>query len=196
MKKKPFYKKLITISNELEEKYLSKIRTKKSDFTRKRKITLKDIFLQMFFNKGKSQKNEIHDFYGEVNKDMSISATAFANARMKFNPEALLLIMQDLIKEEYSTPDNLITLNDYYVLAVDGSDFVFPSTIKNREKYGQAQGDKHGNAKVMSSISTYFDCINKIFLDVSINNYKFSERKSAMEHLEKAKEIYLRMQRH
>jgi len=93
MKKKSFYKKLIAISNELEEKYLSKIRNKKSDFTRKRKITLKDIFLQMFFNKGKSQKNEIHDFYGEVNKDMSISATAFANARMKFNPEALLLIM-------------------------------------------------------------------------------------------------------
>lgn len=189
MKKKSFYKKIIDISNKLKEKYINKIRTKKSDFTRERKITLKDIFLQMFFNKGKSQKNEIYDFYGEVNKDMSVSATAFANARMKFNPKALLLIMQDLIKEEYSTKNNLITLNDYYIMAVDGSDFVFPSTLKNREKYGEARGDKYGNAKVMSSISTYFDCINKIFLDVSINNYKFSERKSATKHLEKAKEI-------
>jgi len=189
MKKKSFYKKIIAISNKLEEKYLSKIRTKKSDFTRTRKITIKDLFLQMFFNKGKSQKNELYDFYGEVNKDMSVSTTAFVNARLKFNPEALLPIMQDLIKEEYATPDNLITLNDYYILAVDGSDFVFPSTQKNREKYGEAQGDKYGNAKVMSSISTYFDCINKIFVDVSINNYKFSERKSALVHLEKSKEI-------
>jgi hypothetical protein len=61
MKKKSFYKKIIAISNKLEEKYLSKIRTKKSDFTRTRKITIKDLFLQMFFNKGKSQKNEIYD---------------------------------------------------------------------------------------------------------------------------------------
>ena len=56
MKKKSFYKKIIAISNKLEEKYLSKIRTKKSDFTRMRKITIKDLFLQMFFYKGKSQK--------------------------------------------------------------------------------------------------------------------------------------------
>ena len=33
MKKTSFYKKIISISNELEEKYLSKIKTKKSDFT-------------------------------------------------------------------------------------------------------------------------------------------------------------------
>jgi len=189
MRKKLFYKKLIAISNQLEEKYLSKIRTKKSDFTRRRKITVKDIFLQMFFNKGKAQKNEIYDFYGEVNQDMSVSTTAFVNARMKFNPEALLLIMQDLIKEEYATPDNLITLNGYFIMAVDGSDFVFPSTEKNKEKYGEASGDKYGNAKTMSSISTFFDCINKVFVDVSINEYKCSERKSAINHLEKSKQI-------
>jgi len=133
MKKNSFYKKIISISNELEEKYLSKIKTKKSDFTRTRKVTIKDLFLQMFFNKGKSQKSEIFNFYGEMKKNMTVSTTAFYNARMKFNPEALLLIMQDLIKEEYVTIDNLITLNGYYVMAIDGSDFVFPSTKKTKK---------------------------------------------------------------
>ena len=64
MKKKSFYKKIIAISNKLEEKYLSKIRTKKSDFTRTRKITIKDLFLQMFLIKENLKKMNYMIFMG------------------------------------------------------------------------------------------------------------------------------------
>jgi len=183
--KKSFHKRVLEISEQLEKKYLSFIRIKSGDFTRHRKITLQDLFLQMFANKGKSQKNELYDFYEDVKKTMDISQTAFYNARMKFNPEALLTIMQDLMKEVYEEPDNLVTLNNYYVMAIDGSDFVIPSTDNNKENYGEAAPDKYGNAKTMASISTIFDCINKLFLDLSINPYKYSERNSASEHLKR-----------
>lgn len=143
----------------------------------------------MIANKGKSQKNEIYNFYKDVNKPMDVSQTAFYNARMKFNPEALLTIMKDLIKEEYDDPENLVTLNGYYVMAIDGSDFVFPNTESNKEKYGEAKADSYGNAKTMSSISTIFDCINKLFLDVSIQSFKYSERKSASKHLNEVQKI-------
>ncbi len=181
--KSPFYKRLLAISNRLCTDYIETIRSKRSDFTRLRKVSLHDLFLQMVANKGKSQKNELYDYYSEVKASMDVSATAFYNARMKFNPEALLTIMQDLTKEEYENPVDLVTLNGYYVMAVDGSDFLLPNTEKIREKYGYCTNQKEHQGQAMSSISTIFDCINKLFLDVSINPYKYSEHSSALNHL-------------
>lgn len=174
--KRAFYKRILQTAKNLKENYIDQIRTNPGDYTRNRKVMVEDLFLQMLSNKGMSQKNEIHNFYEDVNKHMDVSQTAFYNARMKFNPEALLTIMKDLISEEYSEPEDLVTLNGYYVMAVDGSDFVLPDTKENKEKYGVAPADKYGDAKVMTSISTYFDCINKLFLDVSINKYRYSEQ--------------------
>jgi len=181
--KRAFYKRILETAKSLKENYIDQIRTNPRDYTRNRKVRVEDLFLQMLSNKGMSQKNEIHNFYEDVNIHMDVSQTAFYNARMKFNPEALLTIMKDLVSEEYSEPEDLVTLNGYYVMAVDGSEFVLPDTKENEEKYGVASADKYGNAKVMASISTYFDCINKLFLDVSINKYKYPEQKSASQHL-------------
>ena len=181
--KRPFYKRLLAIGNCLCTDYIETIRSKSSDFTRLRKISLQDLFLQMVANKGKSQKNELYDYYSEVKASMDVSATAFYNARMKFNPEALLTIMQDLTKEEYENPVDLVTLNGYYVMAVDGSDFSLPNTEEIRGKYGHSTNQNEHQGQAMSSISTIFDCINKLFLDVSINPYKYSEHSSALKHL-------------
>ncbi len=83
--KKAFYKRLLAISNQLTSNYTKRIRSKSSDFTRQRKISLQDLFLQMIANKGKSQKNKLYDYYSEVKASMDVSATAFYNARIKFN---------------------------------------------------------------------------------------------------------------
>ena len=105
MKKKSFFRKAIDLSNNIETRYIDDIRMHETDFTRHRKITLPHIYLQMFANKGKSQKNEINDFYKDIKLPVEVSQTAFYNARMKFNPEALLKIMQDLMTQ---TPLNTL----------------------------------------------------------------------------------------
>lgn len=188
MKKKSFFRKVIELSNSLETRYLDDIRMRESDFTRHRKITLSHLYLQMFGNKGKSQKNEIDDFYKDIKSPVKVSQTAFYNARMKFNPEALLKMMQDLMQETYETDDFLLTLNGYFVCAIDGSDFILPSTSSNKEIYGAAENASVTEV-VMASVSSAFDCINKLFLDIKINPYKYSEHITATEHLKKVKEI-------
>ena len=188
MKKKTFLRKVIDLSNNLKTRYIDDIRMNKTDFTRNRKITLSHIYLQMFANKGKSQKNEIDDFYKDIKESVEVSQTAFYNARMKFNPEALLKIMQDLIHETYETDDSLLTLNGYYVCAIDGSDFILPSTPSNREDYGVAENTNNTEVAI-ASVSSIFDCINKLFLDIQINKYKYSEHFSAKDHLKKVKDI-------
>ena len=188
MKKKSFFRKAIDLSNNIETRYIDDIRMHETDFTRHRKITLPHIYLQMFANKGKSQKNEINDFYKDIKLPVEVSQTAFYNARMKFNPEALLKIMQDLMKETYETEDCLLTLNGYFVCAIDGSDFILPSTPSNKETYGIAKNASSAEV-AMASMSSAFDCINKLFLDIKINTYKYSEHIPAKEHLRKVKEI-------
>jgi hypothetical protein len=189
--KRDFYKRLIKTSKDLKVDYMDDIRTNSSDFTRSRKTKVEDLFLQMIANKGTSQKNEIHNFYKDMRKDMNISQTAFYNARMKFNPEALVKIMKDLTIEEYKDPQDLVTLNDYFIMAVDGSDFVLPHTDEIIEKYGTCPTEnKYGQAKAMASISTYFDCINKLFIDVKINKYRYSEKQSASEHMTEVDNLF------
>jgi len=188
MKKKTFLRRVIDLSNNLKTRYIDDIRMNKTDFTRNRKITLSHIYLQMFANKGKSQKNEIDDFYKDIKESVEVSQTAFYNARMKFNPEALLKMMQDLMQETYETDDSLLTLNGYYVCAIDGSDFILPSTPANRELYGVAENTNNTEVAI-ASVSSIFDCINKLFLDIQINKYKYSEHFSAKDHLKKVKDI-------
>lgn len=188
MRKKSFIRKVIELGNSLETRYIDDIRIQKSDFTRHRKITLSHLYLQMFANKGKSQKNEINDFYKNIKSPVEVSQTAFYNARMKFNPEALLKMMQDLMQETYETENCLITLNGYFVCAIDGSDFILPSTPTNKEIYGAAKNATDSEV-VIASVSSAFDCINKLFLDIKINPYKYSEQISAREHLRKVKDV-------
>ena len=188
MKKKSFFRKVLDLSNNLETRYIDDIRMNETDFTRHRKITLPHLYLQMFANKGKSQKNEIDDFYKDIKKPVEVSQTAFYNARMKFNPEALLKMMQDLMQETYETEDCLLTLNGYFVCAIDGSDFILPSTPSNRETYGVSENSSNTEV-AMASVSSVFDCINKLFLDIKINTYKYSEHFSAKDHLSKVKDI-------
>ncbi|MBI9015182.1 MAG: IS4 family transposase [Clostridiales bacterium] len=188
--KRTFLQRTLTIGKNIKEDYIEIIRTNATDFIRKRKITLSDLFLQMIANKGRSQKNELFEFYREVKPKMDISATAFFNARMKFNPEALLRIMQDVTFEEYNEPDFLTQLNNYYVFAIDGSDVSLPATDETRDIYGHYR-NQHGESEntVLSSISTLYDCINELFLDIRINPYKFSEKSSASDHMNCIKQM-------
>ena len=182
--KRTFLQRTLTIGKKIREDYIDLIRTHSTDFIRKRKLTLSDLFLQMIANKGRSQKNELFEFYREVRPKMDISATAFFNARMKFNPEAILRIMQDVTFEEYNEPDYITQLNNYYVFAIDGSDVSLPATDETRGIYGHYK-NQHGEAEntVLTSISTIYNCINELFLDIAINPYKFSEKSSASDHM-------------
>lgn len=182
--RKHYTQRVISVSTSLGEKYHDIITTDERAFTRVRKIKLSDLFIQMLLNKGRSQKNELCNFYSEVNKDMDVSATAFFNARMKFNSEALLTIMQDVTREEYEDSAHLSKYNGYHIFAIDGSEFSLPATDETRLKYGTSKNHKGDNKNtVLSSVSTIYDCNNELFLDIKIKPYRSSELLSAIEHV-------------
>ena len=100
----------------LDTEYIDIIRgNNQNAYTRKRKILLPHIFMQMLATTGKSQKNEISDFIEQVDENIEISQTGYFNARMKFNPDALRTILHDINRDVYAEK-KLLKLNDYYIM--------------------------------------------------------------------------------
>lgn len=156
-------------------------------FTRKRKTTPLKLMLQMFSQKGMSQFSELLTFYFVQNKPLDVSTVAFYKARMKFNPKALHLMMEDYLSMAYEKyDDKLVKLNGYIVTAIDGSDIILPSTEETIEIYGVNKPNQ-AISTVMAKISLLYDCINKVALDTCIEPYKFSERECASQHLNQLK---------
>lgn len=182
----------LTIMNQtafqLDSIYLNEIRGDiPTAFTRKRKILLPHIFMQMLATTGTSQKNEISDFYDQIDDDIEVSQTGYFKARMKFNPDALRTILHDINRKVYAQ-SNHIKLNDYFITAIDGSDFLIPKWRDNKEVWNTKLNETE-NDPVMGSASSIFDVINKCILDITINPYKFSEKSSASEHLDIVQDI-------
>ena len=170
------------------ESYLDNIRgDNPTAFTRNRKVGPYPLLLQMFAQKGKTQFAELVDYYRDIDKPLDISIVGFYKARMNFNPEAIKLMSNDFIYQHYDKyKETLVKLNGYYVTAIDGSDFILPSTKENKELYGVGPIKKERNVDnypAIGSLSTLYDCINKLLLDVYIENNKFSEREMATKHI-------------
>jgi hypothetical protein len=91
----------------------------------------------MFNQKGNTQTSELLDFYKEIYTNLAISAVAFYNARIKFNPEALRVMSNDFVSEVYDEEnESMGKLNGYLITAIDGS------ITFDREKTNQYRNDR------------------------------------------------------
>lgn len=184
---------IVEMHNFLKERfetYLDDIRgDKPTIFTRNRKIGPYPLLLQMFAQKGKTQFTELVNYYSDIEKPLDITTVGFYKARMNFNPEAIRKMSNDFINNHYKEfADTLVKLNGYYILAIDGSEFVIPSSNENAEIYGRSYaGNKacpQEDRPVLAKLSTLYDCINHLILDSQLEEYKFSEKKLALRHLD------------
>src|SRR5699024_3692610 len=86
--------------------------------------------------------------------------SGFYKARMKYNPNAIKLMMKDYLSMIYENDDeNLVKLNGYIVTAIDGSNFILYSTEENVEKYS-VHNRERAEGQVMGQLSLVYDCIN------------------------------------
>jgi len=193
MKKKTKYniKKVFkSILNNVNDKYINQIRgDNPSFFTRTRKVTPQLIFLQMVSNTAKSFKNELENFYKNLSLPKNVSTWGFTKQRLKFNPQALVTITRDYLKWFYEKCLFVKTLKGYYIFAIDGSDIVVPSTKENKDRFG-VQKNQRKNNPAMAKLSTIYDCLNKMIIDIQIDVIKYAEAKSAEENLMSVRSLF------
>jgi len=155
-----------------------------NDFTRSRKMGASDIIYYCLNKKGLCTNMETTNYFEKTNRDISISAQALFDQRMKLSPSVFKDLNDEYLNAFYNGfPEEVRLFNNYVVLAIDGSDMEIPNTRACIEKYGLAGNSKSGVAR--AGISVCYDLLNHYILDGIVDECRTGEIGMAMRHIDR-----------
>ncbi len=142
------------------------------DFTRKRKISLKNTVSIFLTTCGKSISNEILEFFSC--SPSSPSPSAFVQQRDKLNKSAFEFLFHFFSRK--NIPNS--TFKGYRLLAVDGSSLCTPPNPDDPDSYfPSVNGKKHYN---LLHINALYDLLSHTYVDAIVEGGRiFNERTSA-----------------
>jgi len=161
----------------------SKCRKNPNDFTRKRKLTPKDLVLYNLNNKGKTTKMELNEFIEKCGLD-NVSDAALLKQREKLNEEVFKDLNDESMFDFYNNFQNEVkTFKGHLLLAKDGCDIEVPNTLETRQRY-LAPKSKNKDRIARATLSNCYDVLNHFILDTRIRSYKYNEIELANIHTE------------
>lgn len=135
------HEQLLSVISEMEQKKELFVTQPGIDFSRKRKISFRDVLLFLLTMRGGSLSTAVHDFFMHKTNILSFSPSAIQQQRAKLQPNALLHLLmqftQKLPKKYY--------FNDFQLLACDGSDINVWYDPDDRESYRPSAPQKRGS---------------------------------------------------
>jgi len=170
-----------------DENYKEKIKINESAFTRKRKLELKDLIIILLNTIKRTTKLELDECMERMKIETNYTKQAFSEARQKIKPIAFIILNDTFIKTYYK--ENYKTINNYLLLAIDGSDLEIPNTERLRNEYGMSTNQKTATGIARAKGSMLYDVLNKIVITSIITKYKEGERKLAVKNIENSKEL-------
>ena len=144
------------------------------DFTRNRKLPIKEFIKLLIFMGGNTQTNELlKHFKFDVETPTS---SAFIQQRNKLLPEALGFVLSEFV----NSLKKLKTFKGYRLIAVDGSKVSIPLNPDDEDTYAKSKENSKGYN--LLNVNALYDVLNKIYLDVKIQGYrKMNEFKALVE---------------
>ena len=158
-------------------------------FSRQHKLPLNHLILSIFNRKGATLAMELRRFFKSLHPKAadSISTPGYHKQRLKLNPEAFMVLSDFHVQNFYAEETDLETFKDHFVLAIDGSYLNLPNTRENMGIYGFQENQ--AAQQVQAGVSCLYDVLNKMILNLTINDRKFSERGQVEVHLTKIKKF-------
>ena len=139
----------------------------------------------------KTTNKDIISYFSKLEKP-KVSKQAMFKALDKTNPDVFPLIIRQFAKDFYEHQDYQ-TLNDWIVLACDGTKMDLPPSEEMREKFGgslnQTITDESKIQKPQATCSVLMDVMNHVVLDALIKPCNISEIPILFEHLENCREL-------
>jgi len=159
-------------------------------FTRKRKLTLKNLIV-LIMSSCSSIQRDLDRFYKSMDKsDFSIREVtkgAFTQARSKLNPWAFQRLNEVAVNTFYEQ-NKVYTWNGMRTVSVDGSRLVLPNHKSVKEEFGVHKfGPNADSDRSLALCSILYDVLNLVSIDAQIAPYTSSERDLLYQHLEKMK---------
>jgi len=177
-------------------KFKNKHKLGKKSFTRNRKLCFDKMVSMIIKKSNKSIQNSINDVQLELEEDVTISNSAYTQARSKLNYtafEEFSLMTSEMFYED----GDYETYKGFRILAIDGSVTTLPNTDDVKKEFNpmkvRCQIKEYEKDVVQARVSCLYDVLNNISLDAMIvnknksddNNLEaYDERTLAMEHLQ------------
>lgn len=154
-------------------------------FVRKRKLTLEQVLLYLFYTSKASMNLNLLNIQDDVPEIAfpDVSKQAVSKARMAILPELFKEMFHLTSREFYHSGCPRKTWHGFHVFAVDGSRIQVPKTKDNEEYFGICRNQYHSREDAMAGISMLYDVLEDIVVDGTIQQYHRSERAAAREHL-------------
>jgi len=164
------------------EEFAAPARMHASDFTRQRALPLPHLVAMLLNLRKGSIGDELDRFFEVLHEQPladSVTPSAFCQARMKFNPRALMGLNEPLLEgfERHFSPRLWHGLR---LLAVDGSTARLPNTADVIATFGAAP---EGASVPLARFSRLYDVLNDLVIEADIESRHVGERVLAGEHL-------------
>lgn len=152
------------------------------DFTRKRKLDIKQIIMFLLSMKGNSTTNELLDFF-DYSLDTA-TTSAFVQQRNKLLPETMETLFRSFVKRTSTTA----LYKGFRLLAMDGSDIQIPTTKEDADSYYPgANGQKPYN---LLHLNALYDLLSHTYTDVLIQKSHYAnERRAFTDMVDRADDV-------
>lgn len=137
----------------------------------------------------RSLQRELNSFYQQIQgADFSIqhvSKSAFTHSRKKLKPEAFKELNQ-IGSDSFYRNAPYITWLGFRLLSIDGSKLVLPKHKSVEQEFGTVNfGPYADSPRSIATLSTLYDVLNLVTLDVELGRYETSEKELALRHLKR-----------
>ena len=152
------------------------------DFTRTRKLGIRQIIMLLLSMKGNSTTNELLDFF---NYSLDTATTsAFVQQRNKLLPETMEMLFRSFVKRTSTAS----LYRGFRLLAMDGSDVQIPTTKEDADSYYPgANGQRPYN---LLHLNALYDLLSHTYTDVLIQKSHFAnERRAFTDMVDRADDI-------
>ncbi|MDQ7061847.1 MAG: IS4 family transposase [Sulfurimonas sp.] len=166
-----------------------------NSFTRARKLGFDKIMTMMIKKSNKSLQNSINDTQLTLGEDVTITNSAYTQARAKLNYTAFKEFAE-IARDMFYEDGEYETYKGFRILAIDGSVTTLPNTADVKKEFNpmkvKCQIKDFAKDVSQGRVSCLFDVLNNIAIDSSITNKNksedndliaYDERTLALQHL-------------
>jgi len=181
----------------LSEEFKNRSKKSKQDFTRERKLNFSKMIILMSRKSVKSIQNVLNEaetyLSNMLEEDLiSISKSAYSQAREKIKYEAFIELSND-IKEQFYKEYDYEKYKGFRLLGVDGSIITLPNNEDIRREFStknvKNQYQEKNKEIAQARVSVLYDLLNNIVIDAKITDSKIHETDITIdEHLKNIKE--------
>ncbi|MEN8169440.1 MAG: IS4 family transposase [Pseudomonadota bacterium] len=174
-----------------DKAFKEKHRLSDTDFTRNRLLNFPTLILYLLNLRKHSNQVELDQFLKTINENndnsQHITKSAFIQARKQLSHTAFTELNRQLNGSIYINPQLYKTWKGFRLCAIDGTSIRLPDETEITEHFGVQKGRLGKADCTIAMASTFYDVLNHIVIDSSINHKGTSEKHCAAEHLKYAR---------